>query len=187
MILSLKYRERLGAIGQFLVGEFDNLVAEIRAAWDVEHTDTGGHGTIHASGTISERGRLVPLGEWINEPVTAASFFGSGTMTYTPVTVTTYAYTLYGKTMTVAFRVTGTLAGVASNQIRIQVPGGKSTASPAHIVDGTTYINQNGVESIGRSAISPLNFIFLSLVPAANWTLGPNVDIRGSLTFEITA
>ena len=57
MRLALINREKLHALGAALVGEFDNLVARIRAGWGVEHSEDGRHGEVHAA-TIST-GRVV--------------------------------------------------------------------------------------------------------------------------------
>lgn len=53
MILSLKFRERCQSVGEFLVGEFDNIVAAIRTVWDVQHNDDGTHKLITSTGSIT--------------------------------------------------------------------------------------------------------------------------------------
>jgi hypothetical protein len=57
MKLILINRERLQALGSFLVDEFDNIIARIRAAWDIEHTADGAHTNVNAL-TVNT-GRLV--------------------------------------------------------------------------------------------------------------------------------
>ncbi len=57
MRLSLIHREKLQALGSYLVSELDNLVARIRTGWNVEHNEDGEHTHVHAE-TIST-GRVV--------------------------------------------------------------------------------------------------------------------------------
>jgi hypothetical protein len=57
MKLSLNFREQIRGLGSFLVDELDNLVARIRAGWNVEHGPDGEHTAVNAD-TVST-GRLV--------------------------------------------------------------------------------------------------------------------------------
>jgi hypothetical protein len=53
--LTLINREKLQSLGSFLVNEFDNLVARIRAAWAVEHGADGEHTHVHAESVSTGR------------------------------------------------------------------------------------------------------------------------------------
>lgn len=55
MKLFVSYRERLQALGQVLVDEFDAIIARVRGAWNVEHKDDDTHGHVHADSVATGR------------------------------------------------------------------------------------------------------------------------------------
>jgi hypothetical protein len=74
---------------------------------------------------LIERGRPVPLGEWISVPFNAANFFGSGAMTWTVTAgaVAVFQYTLIGRTAIVAFYVgPTTIGGTSDTYLQVTLP-----------------------------------------------------------------
>jgi hypothetical protein len=92
--------------GTFISDSFDRLMNSVTAGYNVQHNTDDTHATITATGSISERGRTVPMGEWVN-PTFDASWFtvgGAGnSWVVSPPTLTNQfyvvSYMLVGKTM----------------------------------------------------------------------------------------
>ena len=55
MRVSLKFRDRIAAISQYLLNELDQLAASIRTGWLVEHNEDGTHKTRTMSDTVTIR------------------------------------------------------------------------------------------------------------------------------------
>ncbi len=55
MKLILTNREQIGALGSYLVSEFDSIIARIRGAWGVEHNDDDTHGNVHSQSIATGR------------------------------------------------------------------------------------------------------------------------------------
>lgn len=216
MILSLKFRERCAAVGQFLVGEFDNLVSSIRTAWDVQHNDDGTHGAVTAtsvtvSGTTTltglltaivatfsgvvtsllgyrERGRTVPMGEWIPVAYVAGDYTGVGGGNWITAAGTTLVYyTLVGKTLTIYYEVTGTnVAGGVVTELNIKIPGGFVAA---RIFRNVNLSVDNAVAAVGFGMVSPAGTVvrLFSTVNSGGWVnqaVGATA-VYGVLIFEV--
>ena len=111
----------------------------------------GGAATLNnnlsVGGTVTERGRSVALGEWIDIPYNAANFRGYGSMIWTVEAADhiAYYYTLVGKTLWLqwSFGPT-TLSGTASTLVYIKLPAGFVAAKGALSVSSyLTFIGVN--------------------------------------------
>lgn len=99
----------------------------ISAGFNLEHdVETSRHGTIKALGTIAERGRTVPIGEWIDIPYGTVGFAGNGgTWTVQAANQSRYRYMLSGKTLTLdATLLTTSVAGAVSSVLQLPMPPG---------------------------------------------------------------
>ena len=76
-------------------------------------------------GPIRERGRTIPLGEWIDVPYSAANFSAAtGTWTVPAGNILAYKYTLIGKTMILQFYANNTTISAVTASISLAIPGG---------------------------------------------------------------
>ena len=123
---------------------------------------------------------------WVAVAYNAANYVGTGTMNWVVEAgdQVRYSYLLSGKTMTVSFWVnTTTLSGTATNEIRLIIPAGKTSAAyAAGIVWMSNPASQLGIIN------APANQIYLQLYKAdqSNYTLGTNTwTISGTFTFEV--
>jgi hypothetical protein len=89
-------------------------------------------GNVFVAADVSEKGRLTPMGHWIDVPFTAANFSGSGGMTWTvgAAAITRNRYCLIGNTMVWSLALSAgptanSLTGTASAAIAITIPAGK--------------------------------------------------------------
>src|SRR4029077_5045290 len=81
---------------------------------------------------------------WLTAPYSAANFVGTAGMTWAVDSgdQVRFSYLLNGKTMTVSFWFNSTtLTGTATNEIRITIPGGKSSAAYSA---GIVWLNNPG-------------------------------------------
>ncbi len=128
------------------------------------------------------------IGEWTTVVASAANFTGSGAMTWTvePADVTTYAYTLVGKTMIVSFDIDSTtVGGTPGVALQIGVPGGFVAAKTMFVV---YRARDNGVDSVGMAqttAGGAVVYLYKD-APGNNWSASTdNTRVAGSMTFEI--
>lgn len=151
---------------------------------------TGGVVLSHATGgTVKERARSFAMGEWTTPTFSAGNFTGNGSMTWTVAAgdVTTYAYTVVGKKMTVLFNiVTTTVGGTPNSSLQIAIPG---SFTAAKAVFSTFNYNDNGAAraiGVAQVAASGTN-ILLQTMTGANWTAATdNTHVQGQITFEVT-
>ena len=140
-------------------------------------------------GTITERNRTVAMGEWTSVAFSAGNFTGDGTITWTVGSSDqeTYAYTLIGKTMTVAWRLVSTsTGGTGSTSLQIAIPGGFTTAKQ---IESTHWYNDNGggwtagIVEVAASATK----IALFKANFAAWSNAStnNTGTFGQITFEV--
>jgi hypothetical protein len=99
MKLVLQNREKLQALGSFLVDEFDNLIARIRGAWNIEHTEEGAHGHVHATSVASGRITFSTIAE---DTITATQVDN-----YTPAGFDTAAMLRLNASSTTPISITG--------------------------------------------------------------------------------
>jgi hypothetical protein len=124
---------------------------------------------------------------WTTPAFNAGNFSGSGAMTWTVEAgdVTTYAYTITGKKMTVAFVIgPSVIGGTPSDTVCIKVPTSKTIAKTMY---GVCMSYNNSVWAAARMvalAIDTWIRISINVEESAAWTAG-NSYVRGQITFEI--
>jgi hypothetical protein len=127
------------------------------------------------------------FGQRVIPAFSAANFSANGSMTWTVIAggVTTYSYTLVGRTMVFSFSVSGTVGGTPNTLLQIAIPDGyvasQAMASPMTITNGgATSISQASVAASGavlRIAANPAG--------SANWTAG-TASVQGQLMLQVT-
>lgn len=107
------------SLGGWIALTFNQLVASLTAGYHVEHNANDSHSTIRATGTIAERGRVTPMGEWIAVPFALLTFSGNGAQTWTPTAASTSVrYMVIGKTVFVNITIaTSSVGGTPNNQL----------------------------------------------------------------------
>jgi hypothetical protein len=195
-LAAIPAEERVALVGGgWIAQEFQELAAQTTAAWNREHNDDDTHSTIHATGTISERSRTVPMGEWIDIPLTQSRFTGSGTMTWTlpaAVSVQMYAnYMLIGKTVFVRWNVIGmSVGGAVGLFLNLTILDSLTPATNRQTIGNFQYTD-NGVVGVGQVSAQPgangvgtfLRFINATVV---NWTASAGLNnSQGELFFEV--
>ncbi len=167
------------------------IVAGVTTGYHTEHTSDDGHATITATGSISERNRATPMGEWIPVLYSALNFTAGGTMTWTVENgdQSSFRYTLVGKTLFFQIAIiTSSVGGVADVNLVATIPGSFSALGAGNQF-GTHHYYDNGTPGVGlwasattRNGIN-LNFYKTDL---SNWTASANAsEIRASGAFEI--
>ena len=140
------------------------------------------------SGIQAQLNGLLPIpGGWSTPGFNAANFTGSGGMTWTVAggNVGTYAYTIVGKTMTVAFGLTATtVGGTPGTSLFNAIPGGNTATKQ---VNGTFYGLDNLVRQMGWLVVAAgSQVISLNKVDASVWTASTGQTYAwGEITFEI--
>jgi len=143
--------------------------------------------TVNAKGQITAVANVaVAVGLWTAVGFAAGNFTANaGTWTVTAGNVLTLAYTLIGKTMTVAFGLTGTSVSAAPVFLTITIPGGLVAARR---IGGTFAFIDNGVAGTGFAVVSPGGTVISLLKNAAGtaWTpSAANTQVEGQISFEI--
>lgn len=172
-----------GWIGQTL----KILVAGVSTGYHTEHNDDDTHKTIHATGSISERGRTTAQGEWIAPAVTAADFSATSPLTWivTPAQVTTWEYMLIGKTLFLNFAVSGSTEGGSAGQpLTMKIPGHFTTTEAGHSDYGIFEYLEGATYGIGAIVVQA-GTIRLYKAARANWLGAGSVDVHGQVYFEI--
>lgn len=165
------------------------MVAGILTGYHTEHNDDDTHKTITATGSISERGRSTPQGDWIAVSYAASLFSASTGSTWTvPASAyTTYAYTLVGRTMTISFQMTAAIVSVAAAAIL-------KLALPAHALVsrrsvGTFAYTDNGTAGVGVVQADPGlgNYLVLSknLDASVTFSVSGAMTVAGQISVEI--
>jgi hypothetical protein len=96
-----------------------------------------------ATGTIKERGRTTPLGEWIAfSPASRSASAG----TWTVGTIVTAEYMLVGKTMIIRFHATGTSLSGTPQWVAFTIPGSFVAATTG---TNSAQIYDNGTQRTG--------------------------------------
>jgi hypothetical protein len=127
-------------------------------------------------------------GVWTTPAFDAGNFTGNGSMTWTVESgdVATYAYIINGKTMTVAFGISGTtVGGTPASTLQIAIPASKvSTKGMSNAlslaIDNTTAREGRVTVSAGGTVIS------CTLTSQSEWSASTNnTAVFGQITFEI--
>lgn len=125
---------------------------------------------------------------WITPAFSAGDYTGNVSMTWTVESgdVTTLAYIINGKMMTVAFTlVNTTVGGTPSTQLEIAIP--ESKVSTKNMSNGIGKLDDNGTSTAGRAFVLPGNTVIRISKPddsvyAASTN---NTSVFGQITFEI--
>lgn len=181
-------RGALGEKAAYVIEALTSILASVMGGYHTEHTFDDKHSTIHASGSIFERGRTTTaLGDPYTVPFTPGHFTGFGAQTWTVVAgnVTTWAYTLMGSTMTLWFDLrTTTVGGTPSAGLLIKIPDGWYAALT---VTNEIRIVDNGVLAAGfiQTTIKA-NQLTVFRNDAANWAASVNAtSVQGMISFPV--
>jgi hypothetical protein len=138
------------------------------------------------TGNLTYQGSV--LGAWTTPAFDAANFTGNASMTWTVASgdVTTYAYTITGKTMTVAFSIaTTTVGGTPDNTLQIKIPAGKTATKGMQ--NAAALIIDSGTRTTGRVFVAAAaTVIGISRTDDAAYTAAADTTtVQGEITFEI--
>ncbi len=145
-------------------------------------TDTGGldrsDGTTWAT--------YAPGGLWTDIAFSAANFVGTGGLTWTVAAgnVTTLAYSLVNKTMTIAWVIANTtLTGTPSNAINIVLPG---VVTARTLLSAALVVKNAGAFANGYVVcVAGQNYLQLSPVAAVSFALDTAFAVYGQITVEV--
>lgn len=176
--------------GGWIAKQITEMVAQIAGTFDREHTDDGTHKTITASGSVSERGRTIAMGEWIPIPFNAGNFTASGSMTWTvaATNVTALKYMLVGKTCFVLFNLVQTsVGGTMSTGLRLALPSAlmakDTTITSIRVYDNAAWVS--GV-AIVNSPLTVATILTISREDNANFTASSaTTSVQGLAVFEV--
>lgn len=132
-------------------------------------------------------GTTVSANPWVTPTFAAGDFTANGSMTWTVESgdVTTYAYRIDGKMMTVLVTLaTTTVGGTANTQLQIKVPASRTAAkrsiNPCFVLDNNVRATAYFDVAAGGTNIT------VNRTDGANWTLSTNLTyVYGQITFEI--
>ena len=137
----------------------------------------------------SQRWRMVShdQGAVITPTFSAGDFTASGSMTWTVEAgdVTTFAYLVQGRQMTLYVYIDGTaVGGTVDKDLRMALPGtptiAKSTSNLAQVFDNST----EGLGVLWANAASTV--VYANKSPYGNWTLSASgCRVRGQISFMI--
>lgn len=140
---------------------------------------------------IFERGRTTALGEWQTFTFAAGSFTAGGTQTWTVADGDeTVKYTLIGKTLHLAFKITTTtVGGTAHPELRLALPASMT------VVSGMDYraaiqISDNGGASQTGLAVAASGAAYVAfykdMTTNTNWTAATDATaVHGEITIEV--
>jgi hypothetical protein len=125
---------------------------------------------------------------WRTPTYSAGNFTGNGSMTWGVDSgdVTTLAYTISNKVMTVSFNISGTtIAGTPNTELRITIPASKTATKS--MLACTALLVDNGSRAVGYLAVNAsTSYIAISRLDGASWSASSNnTAVYGELTFEI--
>ncbi len=145
--------------------------------------------TIDIDGALTVSSATTVGQTWTTPSFDAANFTGTGSMTWTLAAgdVTTYAYTITGKTMQLSFYlVTTTVGGTLSTGLGIKIPASKTSTKR---MQNTVRYWDNLVEGVGTAEVTAggtVVYIYKNTYSSANWTASTDQTyIMGQITFEI--
>ena len=136
------------------------------------------------------RARTAAGGEWITPEFNAGHFTASGNMKWIVDAgdVTTLAYTVAGKTLTLVFSLSNTsVGGIPSTELRIAIPGG-FTSSKFTVMP---YVeNSSGAATTNRFGfgLTHAGGTYIALYRERNALWGPATNltnVHGTMTFEV--
>lgn len=127
------------------------------------------------------------VGTWTAVTYNAGDFTSNaGTWTVDAGDVTTFAYTIINKMMTVVFALTTTSTSGAGNSLQIAIPASKTAARSTYNAVGVLIDNGNRTTGTVAVAASGTN-ILIQRTDIAAFTDSVNATtVRGQITFEIS-
>lgn len=137
---------------------------------------------------FKERGRTTPAGEWTAPAFSAGAYTASGSMTWTVGSgdVSTYAYTLVGKTLTVTIAVAATtVGGSLDTLLKVAIPG-SFTAARSMIT--SCVLSDNGTPFLARMyVLAGGTVINIDKQSGANMSAATDATaVQGQITFEVS-
>ena len=181
------------------------LSAQLLAAFGKEHDiGTDQHSTIHATGSIAERGRSAAIGEWINPRFSAKDYTVTGAGNSWTVSAPStgnplypVSYTLIGTTMFLNIDVVNSALTIATptSAVYLTLPDGYrvaglgSAAVRQRTHFGFCYIIDNATAGAGILQVAPSTSVAqtqvaISLVSGANFVTG-GFTVIGQVFFEV--
>lgn len=140
------------------------------------------------AGSVSERSRTVPMGEWTTPTFAAGNFTSDpGTWVVEAADVTTYAYMLVGKSMTLSFIINSTTVTGTPTSLRISIPGGFTAVK--YMDNAGNKKDNGGISGNDMTIESSVGANYVTLLRdygSTAWTASTNAtSVRGQITFEI--
>lgn len=160
----------------------------ISAGFNLEHdVETSRHNTIRALGTIAERGRTVPMGEYIDIPYGTVAFAGNGgTWTVQAADQSRYRYSLTGKTLLLeATLLTTSVAGGVSSILQLPMPPGFTSHAS---IQGTPFsYSDAGTAGTGLAQVlASTSVVRLFTAAFGAWTASVNAtDVYVKIPIEV--
>lgn len=166
------------SLGGWVALTFNQVVSSIAGGYHKQHNGDDTHAGITADSCVStagyrEHGRAVNAGDYTSVAFNSAYYTASGSMTWSPTAVQqqTYAYTLVGHLMTLMVFVQGTTAGVASDTLKIAIPGGMRAALAAR--GAFVASDGGGGDEIGGWLVTAdATVVSFKTAPVRNWSVG---------------
>jgi len=140
-----------------------------------------------ATGTLQYPASTV-VGRWTTPAFAAGDFTANGSMTWTVAAgdVTTFAYTIVDKVMTVSFFiVTSTVGGTPSNTLQITIPAAKTATKSMRT---KCFVIDNGSADEAGTCSVAASGTLINILRAASavWsTATDTTQVAGEITFEI--
>lgn len=165
------------------------LISNVGQGYHKQHNANDTHGTITASGSISERLRAVAMGAWIAVAFLATNYTATGTTwTVTNAQQVTLKYMLIGTTLFVTFYINTSTVGGATANLFLTLPLNASSTVTAY---GTCSYNDNGTYGTGvilaaTGTTSPQLKLMKNLGGSVNWSNSSALTIAGQIAFEVT-
>lgn len=134
--------------------------------------------TIH--GAVSSYSVIGRNSNWSN---LTPSCGGSGSMTWTSISETSFAVEVDGNTMTINFALSGTVGGTPDIGLYFNVPFGRANAGR---IQGPFNWRDGGVNGVGMyDTIGGKVYLYKDLTASSNWTAGISY-VSGSITFKLS-
>lgn len=175
--------------GGYIANDLISLASVVSTGFNKEHdAETNQHATILATGSISERGRTVPMGDWTTVPYGTVPFAASGTMVWTVPSTSQnrYRYMRIGHTLFLSFAFTATsVTAPLSTQLLLPLPPG-ITAHASTQQSPFTYTD-NGTFGVGvAQVLTGATSVSLSTASVGNWSASvANTGVIGQLAIEV--
>jgi len=141
---------------------------------------------LYVVGNIRERGRATPLGDWIDVAATSSYFaVGSpGAGNWDPGTISTFAYTLIGKTLHLQIYCTGGTWFASGGALNVLLPAGLTAARYAK---GSAFLTSAGVpyETCLAHAATGGTWLYLYRTGLASFPAAAGVSMFLEVTLSI--